>query len=87
MCECVCVCVWLVLRCGLSRRLYSFCFFLKLAVDVCVYVHFSVRVCKGCVLSVQPQRLLITSGPAGLWLLGWSGCTHTHTHTRDTVCV
>lgn len=40
---------------------------------LCAYL--CVSKCKlcVCVLSVQPQCLLITSDPVGLWRLGWSG--------------
>ena len=48
-----------------------------MCVCVCVWVRVLVLFC---VLSVQPQLLLITSIPKGLYLSGWSG-------TNWSVCV
>lgn len=77
----MCACVWLVLRCGLSRRLYSF---FLLAVDMCVHVHFLVTVYGMCVVctAAAPAHHLRSRGPLAPWVV-W----HTHWIVCMYVCL
>lgn len=72
------MCVWLVLRCGLSRRLYSF---YKMAVDMCVYVHFWCKCVRGvCCLYSRSA----CSSPQAPWASGSLGGL---AHTELCVCL